>query len=236
MTTTAARRPQQVRLAGQTSVADGPHDLTAMYVMHRAFRRDLDLFAAAVPATPVEDVEVWQALHRRWDWFATALHHHHCIEDQWIWPPLLAVVGDDDRAVLQQMEAEHDTIDPQLAACAAGFAAMVAGGDGDLRNALDVRVSAARASLLRHLEHEETGALPLVQAHLSVEGWATSTRMASKAIGVRDLAFVVPWVSDGLSGPEFDRTVGQGGPVVRVLLRLFGGRYRAGERVAFRHV
>ena len=234
MSTTAAR-PPQLRLAGQTWVADGPHDLAGMYVMHHAFRRDVDRFAAAVAATPAADREVWQALQRRWSGFADVLHHHHSIEDEAIWPPLLDAVTRDDRAVLEAMEAEHDTIDPQLEACAAGFAAMAAGAGEDARRALDVRVSAARASLLRHLEHEETGALPLVQAHMSVEQWAASERVAEKAFGLRDLVFLLPWVSDGLRGDEWDRTVGQCGPVVRLLHRLLRGRYAARERVAFRY-
>ena len=234
MTTTAARRPQ-VRLPGQSCAADGPHDLTGMYVIHHAFRRDLGRFAAAAAATPADDRAVWQALHRRWAGFAHALHAHHSVEDAVIWPSLLDAVSEDDRAVLEAMEAEHATIDPQLEACAAGFAAMAGGGGEDQRRALDVRVSAARASLLRHLEHEETAALPLVQTCLSVEGWATAERAAEGAYGLRDLAFVVPWVSEGLGRDEWERTVGQGGPVVRVLHRLLRGRWAARERVAFRY-
>jgi hemerythrin-like domain-containing protein len=79
-------RPRQICLPGQTHVAEGPHDQTGMYVMHHAFRRDLDRFQAAVRATPVDERDTWRALAARWERFAEALHHHHTVEDEHIWP------------------------------------------------------------------------------------------------------------------------------------------------------
>src|SRR4029079_12710711 len=79
-------RPSQICLPGQTHVAEGPHDQTGMYVMHHAFRRDLDRFQAAVRATPVDERDTWRALAARWERFAEVLHHHHTVEDEHIWP------------------------------------------------------------------------------------------------------------------------------------------------------
>ena len=79
-------RPRQICLPGQTHVAEGPHDQTGMYVMHHAFRRDLDRFQAAVRATPVDERDTWRALAARWERFAEVLHHHHTVEDEHIWP------------------------------------------------------------------------------------------------------------------------------------------------------
>ncbi|MFL6117640.1 MAG: hemerythrin domain-containing protein, partial [Catenulispora sp.] len=62
---------EQISLPGQTHIADGPYDQTPMYLMHHAFRRDLAAFAAAVPATPVEDRVTWRRLQQRWELFAT---------------------------------------------------------------------------------------------------------------------------------------------------------------------
>ena len=79
-------RPRQICLPGQTHVAEGPHDQTGMYVMHHAFRRDLDRFQTAVRTTPVEERDTWHALAARWERFAEVLHHHHTVEDEHIWP------------------------------------------------------------------------------------------------------------------------------------------------------
>jgi hypothetical protein len=141
-----------------------------MYAMHHAFRRDLAAFARAVPATPVDDRPTWSALQQRWTRFAEVLHHHHTGEDSGLWPLLLTRVdaaGDErGRATLEAMESEHGQIDPLLEACAEGFARMAAGGTADERAARPSDRS-RRDSLGRHLEHEETEALALVQRHLT---------------------------------------------------------------------
>ena len=118
----------QLTLPGQAAAPDGPIDLTPMFLMHHAFRRDLANFAAAVRGTPVADRRTWQALEQRWQRFAAILHHHHSGEDTFIWPALVAAVdaggSPADRATLEAMEAEHGEIDPMLEACARGFAAL----------------------------------------------------------------------------------------------------------------
>ena len=52
-----------------------------MYVMHHAFRRDLDLFSAAVRNTPAAERGTWALLGERWELFAEVLHEHHTVED-----------------------------------------------------------------------------------------------------------------------------------------------------------
>ena len=51
-TTDRATWPAQVRLPGQTAAHPGPADMTMMYVMHHAFRRDLAVLSAAASVTP----------------------------------------------------------------------------------------------------------------------------------------------------------------------------------------
>ena len=159
--------PDQLMLPGQTAAPGGPADMTMMYVMHHAFRRDLDRFVAAVAATPVEDRAAWTALATRWDRFFTILHHHHSLEDQYIWPFLMERADAAEREVLEAMEEEHEQIDPLLTAVAEGFAALagdrVPAGAEDLRAGLKVRVSATRDLLARHLRDEETEAIAVLQ-------------------------------------------------------------------------
>ena len=106
----------QLVLPGQAAAPEGPVDMAGMWVMHHAFRRDLAAFAEAVPATPVHDRATWQALEARWGRFAEVLHHHHSGEDAGLWPLLGARAGLAERATLDAMEADHETIDPLLSA------------------------------------------------------------------------------------------------------------------------
>src|SRR3712207_6726515 len=115
-TTSTPAALRQVRLPGQAAAPEGPVDMTMMYVMHHAFRRDLAAFAAAAPVTPVEDRDTWRALEERWQLFTAPLHHHHHGEDTWLWPWLMERVGAEEQATLTAMEAEHAEIDPGLQA------------------------------------------------------------------------------------------------------------------------
>ena len=231
--------PAQLTLPGQAHTAEGPLDMSAMYVMHHAFRRDLEQFERAVRRTPSDDAEVWQALAQRWQQFGMVLHHHHTVEDTSIWPPLLArcgAAGDEAaRATLTAIKAEHETIDPQLTACATGFAAMAQDPRAEVRDRLAEDVTATRDGVDRHLAHEETEALPLVQRYLSVQEWKDSEKAAKKAYGLRQLAFLVPWAATGLDQRSVDRAFAGGGPLFRLLHRLTRGRFERREAVPFRH-
>jgi hypothetical protein len=232
----AARQPQ----LGQAHTAEGPLDLSAMFVMHHAFRRDLNDFALAVPATPLEDTQSWAALQRRWTGFATSLHHHHRVEDLWIWPPLLNRVNAADdaggRTTLAAMEAEHAHIDPLLETCARGFQAMTTAPDAVTRDRLTDDVARTRDVLTDHLAHEETDALPLAQRHLSTTAWKDSEIAARKEFGLRDLRFTVPWSALGLPSDQFDIAFAHGGSIIRAILALTRRRFEREHRIAFRHL
>jgi hemerythrin-like domain-containing protein len=239
MTATETAHPAPLSLPGQTFAAAGPHDMSGMFLAHHAFRRDLRRFAAAARNTPVDDAAAWQTLARRWTAFSTILHHHHTVEDEAIWPPLLARVAADgeagDRETLEAMEAEHDLIDPQLAACAEGFAAMAVVPSSVTREKLAADTAAIRDSLAEHLEHEETEALPLVQRHLTTEEWAHAEKQAGTGVSLRQLAFLVPWMAEELDAATIERVLAEAGAPMRVLLALTRGRFARLERVAFRH-
>jgi Hemerythrin HHE cation binding domain len=238
-TPTSARPRLQLDLPGQSGVAEGPHDLSGMYLMHHAFRRDLARFAGAVRATPLEQHVTWRALAARWERFAEVLHHHHTVEDTAIWPVMLRHVDDagdaEGRATLEAMEAEHEVIDPLLDACRTGFQAMACAPDAAARDRLADRVAATRDSLAAHLAHEESGALPLAQRHLSPEEWSAAERAAQAGHGLRMMPFLLPWAAHGLTDAQRDSAFEGGGPAFRVLLRLTRGRFERAERAAFRY-
>lgn len=227
----------QISLPGQTHVADGPHDMTGMYVMHHAFRRDLAAFESAVRHTPLGDADAWTALRERWGRFAETLHHHHEVEDDNIWPVLLERTADEpaDRGLLEAMEAEHEQIDPALAACTEGFAAMVEHPCADHRNALDVHLTTTHAMLLDHLRHEETEALPLVQRRMTEAEWEASEKAAQRAYPPRMMPFLLGWVLYGLSREQAAEVEPFMNPVQVLMSRLVRRRFARGEQRAFRY-
>ena len=157
-------------------------DLTVLLLTHDALRRDL--------------VRLQEAARRpgsagRVEYFASTsghLHHHHAMEDQYVWPVLRERVDEQGRAVLDDMEAEHATIDPLLER----ISGQVEQGGEQLVEDLD----ALAGSLTAHLAHEERDAIPLVLAHFTVEDQKKLERGARKAAGIRGAARFFPWLLD----------------------------------------
>ena len=230
--------PTQVRLPGQTAAHPGPVDMTMMYVMHHAFRRDLAVLTAAAGVTPATDRRAWVALADRWALFAEALHLHHTGEDRGLWPRLLAVATPEEAEVLEAMEAEHEGIDPMLTACAAGFARLREHADEDARATLAVRLAAARAQLGEHLRHEETEAIAIIQRRLSDADWHQIEEESFKHdIAPRTLLKLVPWVAEGV--PADVREVvfsAPGGRINQALWYLTRGGFRRRQRRALAYV
>jgi hemerythrin-like domain-containing protein len=227
--------PEQLRLPGQTAAHPGPIDMTMMYVMHHAFRRDLEAFAEAAGRTPATDRRAWRAMAERWELFASALHHHHTGEDAGLWPALMDRADFYGRAVLQAMEDEHAEIDPILEACADGFRRLAEHSDHDARAALAVRLVAAKERLAEHLRHEETEAIELIQALLTPEEWEQIIKEHFDAgISFREILKLVPWVAHGLPESALQELFARpGGSMHRLMLALTRRRFERLDAAAF---
>lgn len=226
-------------LPGQAAAPAGPVDVTGMYVMHHAFRRDLTDFAHAVTVTAPDERDVWIALRDRWATFADVLHKHHTAEDDGLWPLLrsrAAEAGDEGAvAVLDAMEAEHSAIDPLLAAVRTGFATMVDNPAPAVRAGLGHQLGTARVLLGNHLGHEERDAMALVQAHLTEADWKrVEKEHFQAAYGPKDLPFVVAWTLKGLGPAGLRRVRAMGGLPIRIVAFFAVPGFRRRERRAFR--
>jgi deazaflavin-dependent oxidoreductase (nitroreductase family) len=174
--------------------------------MHWGFRRDLAGFTTVVAVTPVGDRRAWARLSRRFALFAGVLHKHHTGEDAGLWP-LLAERGA-DRSTLDALEAEHAVIDPLLADCRAGLAALAEGRGGTAeRDALAARITDLRDALDGHLAHEESDGMAQVQAHLTQADWEWLDREHfAPQYGPRDVVPTLGWVMAGLP-PEAEQHI-----------------------------
>jgi hemerythrin-like domain-containing protein len=225
MTATAAH-PTQLMLEGQFAAPDGPIDLAGMYLMHRAFRRDLNLFADAA-VVPASDRRRWRRISNRFQLFAGVLHKHHHGEDVGLWP-LLAERGA-DATVLDALEAEHAVIDPLLASVTADLRALADGaGDESTRDRLARTTAELRDALQAHLAHEESDGMTLVQQHLTPEDWTRlDEEVFSKDYTPREIPGVIGWVASGCPTEALGRMPGANPALVllaRVMARRFGRR------------
>jgi hypothetical protein len=192
----------------------GDADLTIMLAAHDAFRRDLTRLARTASAANLSDPARRQSVAAGWDLFKRELHLHHTAEDELIWPVLRPRLAHSEAAlsVLAAMEAEHEQIDPLLAAVDAQFAAT---GSDRLADVIDALTS----SLTAHLGHEERDGLPLIGVALTAAEWrGVGRKMASKN-GLSAGSEMFAWILDGTGREHTAATLGQLPPPLRLLYR-----------------
>ncbi len=209
------------KLAGADAArhGTGDADLTVMLAAHEALRRDLTGLAHAAAAQTMGsgrgDPARRQAVQRGWEVFQRQLHIHHTAEDELVWPALRdrLAASDAARSVLDAMEAEHQQIDPLLAAVDRAMS-QPGGDDGSMADTVDVLTMALHG----HLAHEERDALPLIGTALTAAEW----RAVGRTIGVRNLRRapeMFAWMLDGAPPEQAAAATGQLPPPARLLYR-----------------
>jgi len=190
----------------------GDADLTIMIAAHDAFRRDLTRLARAAAAADLSDPARHRSVAAGWELFKRELHIHHTAEDEIIWPVLRPRLEHSPAAlsVLDAMEAEHELIDPLLAAVDAEF------GQGD--RLADV-IDALTSSLTGHLGHEERDGLPLIGVALTSSEWRGVGRKIATKNGLSAGSEMFAWMLDGADRDHGQAALAQLPPPVRLLYR-----------------
>ena len=178
-------------------------DMTMMYAMHDALRREL-VRIARVTATRDPDPAHVLGAAVGWEMFRSYLLVHHTSEDDALWPVMSQELAGRpaDLALIDAMETEHAGIDPLLNAIDAALADRASGPErfGDLTDGL---VSA----LTSHLKHEEKEALPLINATLTQQQWQYFSEIHRNRIG-GDVPRYFPWLLDNASEEDAAAVLG----------------------------
>jgi hemerythrin-like domain-containing protein len=172
------------------------NDMTLMYAMHNALRRELERLARAT-SRPDDDPKHVLQTALGWQLFTSYLHIHHSAEDDMLWPTMRAALdadsaGSSDAALLDAMEAEHAQIDPLLRQ----IDAALAGGYQDPR-IIGELIDSLDTAVCRHLDHEEAEGLPLIDATVTEQQFLTFGLENGKRIG-EDMWRYVPWLIDAV--------------------------------------
>nr|MDT0519180.1 hemerythrin domain-containing protein [Streptomyces sp. DSM 41633] len=175
-------------------------DLTVMYAMHDALRRELAHLDRVTTAADRDPRQVL-ATAPGWMLFKKALRAHHTAEDDALWPSLRQNLAGrpKDLVLLEVMEAEHAVIAPVIQA----IDGALADSDADSLR-LGHLADALTRGLAGHLEHEEEAALPLVRQVLTAEQWAHFSRVQARRID-QDAPLLLPWLLDGADEPTAQR-------------------------------
>ncbi len=151
-----------------------------------------------------------------------------------IWPLLRERLANSANAlsVLDEMEAEHERIDPLLAAVDDGFTAAAGSACGypgatRLADAVDVLV----ATLTGHLTHEEKDGLPLIGAALTATEWRGVGFKIARKNGLSGGGEMFSWMLSSTAPAATRAITGQLPPPVRVLYKaVWKPRFEKTER------
>ena len=183
--------------------------LDGFRTMHAAFRTEFERLAEAFRAP--RDEAHRRLLEEHLDLTLDILHAHHTHEDEHLWP-FLVRVSPSSRAELDALEAEHQELDPLIAASA--DTSRPAPDRADSLHAL-------HAFLNHHIDHEEAVAFPLMRQFLTEQDLDDDRRKALREIGRRRMPVVFGWIASCLDEHLLASALGENPRVVRLLFRMF---------------
>ena len=130
---------------------------TAFMMSHHGFRRDIALFKRALAeAAGVAGAPRIEALQEEWKAFHAKLHGHHQVEDNGVFPGIKAQHAELG-AVIAELVADHQRLDPLLEAGERAFAKLPATAEAA------AIVDEMTALLDKHLGLEEQKVVPLLR-------------------------------------------------------------------------
>ena len=179
-------------------------DMTMMFAMHDALRRELDRITR-ITARVDEDPRHVLSTAVGWELFKKFLQIHHRSEDKALWPVLEEGLAGhtSELALLADMEAEHALIDPLLDQIDAALADRESG-----LERLHGLVDTLRMGLASHLRHEEADALILMDQTLAPEDWAAFSDDQRGAVGSDSVRYL-PWLLDDIDAVRVEGVLGK---------------------------
>jgi hypothetical protein len=212
-----------VKMPGSAAArhGSGDADLTIMIAAHQALRCDLVTLARAAQGAK-HSPDKQRSVAAGWEMLKRQLHLHHTAEDDLVWPALRERLGHSPHvlSVLDEMEAEHELIDPLLAAVDAGFVSVGDAADGQPgAEQLADAVDALTAALTGHLAHEEKDALPLIGVALTTAEWRGVGFRIARRNGLSAGGEMFSWMLSSADPDEARAIMGQLPPPVRALYR-----------------
>ena len=193
-------------------------------IIHAAVRRDLARFGDALARFPDGDATRAGQLQTAWKFFYGELDYHHHGEHEIAWPALESVGV--PRATLDRMDAEHQRLAEALGTTDTAFAALARTPTAASAQDAAAAIANLRAVVDEHLAHEETELEPVYQANRKGAEMKEMGRKFAKRKPTEAGNFFA-WLLNGATPEEKAALrVDVPPPVIAILPRLFGRRYR----------
>jgi hemerythrin-like domain-containing protein len=165
-------------------------DTSVMPTLHTFFRREFRLAGGVLRAVADGDRSRAGVVADHLDFLARALHHHHTIEDELVWPRLLQRVPEELAPIVHLMESQHERVDgliQEISAVLPGFRATAGAAERDrLADLFDTLY----VHLVEHLDAEEERLLPIAARTLTQAEWDEMGERGRRGTPRRELSLV----------------------------------------------
>jgi hypothetical protein len=192
--------------------------------IHGAFRRDLQRFLSALESFPAGSTSRSRQLASAWANFDDQLEYHHTGEHEIAWPALTSIGV--SPSLLEQMDAEHDTMAEALVEARKAMAALKTSASAADAASAHSAMKRLQEVTVAHLDHEEGELEALYLANREAPEIQEMGRKFSKVSPARGGRFFA-WILDGATPDEKAAVTGSiPGPVLKILTGIFGRGYR----------
>ena len=194
-------------------------------VIHGAVRRDLDRFMDALSTPGGGDQRRAGQVSAAWANFHEQLTRHHSSEHRIAWPALRKAGLSDE--LLTQFDAEHDRMAAALESADQAMRSLGGTPSADNVKAAREAVAALRATTAEHLDHEEAELEPFYLEHAHTPEMKAMGRAFGREYKPAEAGTYFAWLQDGATSDELaGLRQNAPGPVITIIGRAFGGKYR----------
>ena len=193
-------------------------------VIHEAVRRDLDRFTEALSSLGGGEPRLEQ-VSTAWANFQDQLTRHHSSEHRIAWPALRKAGISDD--VLTQFDAEHDRMAAALESADQAMRSLRGTPSAENVKAASEAMTTLRTTTTDHLDHEEAVLEPFYLEHAHTPEMKAMGRAFGREYTLPEAGTYFAWLKDGASSDQLaGLRQNVPGPVVAIIGRVFGGKYR----------
>lgn len=194
-----------------------------MGIVHNALRRDLPRARTVLDTVPYPHDRQRIALGGHLLMMMAFLHKHHDGEESGLYP--LVRRDPSAAALLDEMEADHDALDPGIAAVERAARAYRA--DATARTELIAALDVLDPVLMSHLDRQENLLMPVVERTVSKAEWEAWEQGLAKKRSITELAAEGHWILDGATSDETAMMLALVPKPMRwILLNLFARSHR----------
>ena len=195
-------------------------------VIHAAVRRDLDRFTNALSTLDGGDQRRAEQVSMAWANLHDQLTRHHSSEHRIAWPALRKAGISDD--LLTQFDAEHDRMAAALESADQAMRSLRGSSSAENVKSAREAVATLRATTAEHLDHEEAELEPFYLEHAHTPEMKAMGRAFGREYKLPEAGTYFAWLQDGASSDELaGLRQNVPGPVVAIIGRVFGSKYRS---------